>query len=1021
MRIDKKLIICSIFFTLSAALIFNTEKAESRNFSFESRIVNAADQGNLAIVKALLNEGSSLNERGSFETTALHRAVFQNHKEIVDFLIQQGADIDLKDIGGATPLHIAARRGNIEMVKTLIRNGAKIDPEDNDGYTPLHRAVLNDRTALALFLSEAGANIDNQSKSGNTPLMDAIRNKNSFLVEELLISGANKSLKNKNKEDAIDYALRFEDKKINNLLSMKVGEIRRDKALNKSRVIVVKENQKQLPGFIDDDYANIIDGRPRSMASKKQISYSRSSSEIQERMKPVAINSVEVEDELIIDARKANARQNEGKYVSVRKVDRPATFEPSTVSGAGENENSISSVSSSINFPDAMASRTGLPEPIDDEDFIEVAPGITVPKIVLPGSEREKIIEAKIKAREAERSGNIATRSISRSIVTTSNSDEQTTEPVDGIEVSRVPGSINVKKFSGLRSSNEVERKEFEDASIPASMRKRSISSGSRRNNSYPISRKADASSYNKHSTDKDKMIRMGDIESLVDEKVRRIISEKEMGQYEEFNVAGREYKARKMPSNFSSRSLAEDMNSFYAPPGNSGYSHIKDLSKIVKSDNFAGSYLPKSMQNKAYGDFTSARNFGNRFNDSYSSQASSVTSKKLFSKSNDAFKPRSMRSSNIEDSYFNRSQSPQRATNNYRGRRISSSGIESSTNELLSWDGMTENELDRMLYGDDLPEIAENSVSNYQPATRRIFSSGPPTGMQPIYDEPKRPVARQAVQSGSFGSGGPDEFFLQPPNPGQQSDLIVFPKVPAAQVSVNSMQPTVNKQGFDSNLRRPPANNLRLAAINNQSNIMQASLAPVAPGQINQPDSLEGALAVIRSSNNVNSNSLIGTHALVGGFATQQDAQQFFNSISQTLGIVYNYKIAFSTNDNLYYLAIGALADAASGQNVCNIFKGSGKNCSVLSEQQLNSRQISGYNVVDSKNIYSLVGEFRSSSEARQYYMNKAGSRGPDYRIGKAGNIYLLQLGPFANGNEANSICNNYQSQNLRCKVAVQ
>src|SRR5277367_1715499 len=70
-------------------------------------VVNAAEDGDVEKVKALLKQGRSINEQDpsvKFGWTPIIAAIYQNNTNMVRFLLQAGADLNLGDSSGETPL-----------------------------------------------------------------------------------------------------------------------------------------------------------------------------------------------------------------------------------------------------------------------------------------------------------------------------------------------------------------------------------------------------------------------------------------------------------------------------------------------------------------------------------------------------------------------------------------------------------------------------------------------------------------------------------------------------------------------------------------------------------------------------------------------------------------------------------------------------------------------------------------------------------------------------------------------------
>ena len=93
----------------------------------------ASQEGNIEIVKLLLETKADVNEKNNNGDIALIIASRKAHKELVEFLIEKGANINYKGNKGWTSLIQALRKGHIEVVETLIKKGIDICGRDNSG------------------------------------------------------------------------------------------------------------------------------------------------------------------------------------------------------------------------------------------------------------------------------------------------------------------------------------------------------------------------------------------------------------------------------------------------------------------------------------------------------------------------------------------------------------------------------------------------------------------------------------------------------------------------------------------------------------------------------------------------------------------------------------------------------------------------------------------------------------------------------------------------------------------------
>lgn len=110
------------------------------------------------------------NEKGE---TQLHRACIQGNVSMVRRLIDQGHPINIRDHAGWLPLHEASNHGFKDIVELLLDNKASINDKGGtscDGFTPLHDACGNGRLETVELLLERGANATLRNDLGNTPL-----------------------------------------------------------------------------------------------------------------------------------------------------------------------------------------------------------------------------------------------------------------------------------------------------------------------------------------------------------------------------------------------------------------------------------------------------------------------------------------------------------------------------------------------------------------------------------------------------------------------------------------------------------------------------------------------------------------------------------------------------------------------------------------------------------------------------------------------------------------------------------
>ena len=161
--------------------------------SQDSPVADAAMQGDLEAVRALLRGGADVNAAQGDGMTALHWAARLGESELVEVLLYAGAKLDAGTrIGRYTPLHIAAREGRESVVRVLLDAGA--DPgvvTTNSGATPLHLAARSGDQEIVQLLIDHGAEVNATAGSwGQTPLTFAAALNRVGVIEVLLTAGA---------------------------------------------------------------------------------------------------------------------------------------------------------------------------------------------------------------------------------------------------------------------------------------------------------------------------------------------------------------------------------------------------------------------------------------------------------------------------------------------------------------------------------------------------------------------------------------------------------------------------------------------------------------------------------------------------------------------------------------------------------------------------------------------------------------------------------------------------------------
>ena len=154
--------------------------------SQNKQLLDAAESGQLNLVKQAIQGGADVNIVDESGETALMCAALFGYLDIVKYLIKVEADVSAKGTNGNTTLIIAAKSNNVSIVKWLIYEGkAEVDVEDIHGCTALTHAAANGYSDIVKYLIKANVNVNVTTKLvRNTALILAA--KWSFRYSEVL-------------------------------------------------------------------------------------------------------------------------------------------------------------------------------------------------------------------------------------------------------------------------------------------------------------------------------------------------------------------------------------------------------------------------------------------------------------------------------------------------------------------------------------------------------------------------------------------------------------------------------------------------------------------------------------------------------------------------------------------------------------------------------------------------------------------------------------------------------------------
>lgn len=172
---------------LLLALLFISATA-----SGDTRIADAAMDGNREAVHSLLKRKANVNGAQGDGMTALHWAAYWDDVEMMKLLLAAGANVHaVTRVGAIPPLFLACANGSSAALELLLKAGANPNSINANGTTALMMAASSgNANAVKLLLDEgAGANA-REAAHGQTALMFAASLNRAAVIKLLLARGA---------------------------------------------------------------------------------------------------------------------------------------------------------------------------------------------------------------------------------------------------------------------------------------------------------------------------------------------------------------------------------------------------------------------------------------------------------------------------------------------------------------------------------------------------------------------------------------------------------------------------------------------------------------------------------------------------------------------------------------------------------------------------------------------------------------------------------------------------------------
>ncbi|XP_054166319.1 dentin sialophosphoprotein-like [Oppia nitens] len=166
----------------------------SRDSSDRTALHLATVNGNLKIIRSLIEAGANVNVQDGDGKTPIVKAIECQHEDLVQFFLCVGADTELADYEtGNTPLHWALSMGAVRAAQYLLRNARHLDvnKRNNQNETCLHLAVKLPQNCVILEdLIANGTHLDARDDRQKTALMIATDNENLQAINTLVKYGS---------------------------------------------------------------------------------------------------------------------------------------------------------------------------------------------------------------------------------------------------------------------------------------------------------------------------------------------------------------------------------------------------------------------------------------------------------------------------------------------------------------------------------------------------------------------------------------------------------------------------------------------------------------------------------------------------------------------------------------------------------------------------------------------------------------------------------------------------------------
>ena len=201
-------------------------------WSSPEALVVAAEAGDNAILRRLLDAGMPVDGRDARRRTALLAAAHANRVDAARLLIERGADVNAKDALQDSPFLYAGAEGRLEILRLTLAAGADLASTNRYGGTALIPAAHHGHVDAVRELLATTIDVDHVNRLGWTALLEAVilgdgGAAHTEIVRLLVAHGANVNLADAQGVTALAHAEQRGQRAIVELLRRAGATVRR--------------------------------------------------------------------------------------------------------------------------------------------------------------------------------------------------------------------------------------------------------------------------------------------------------------------------------------------------------------------------------------------------------------------------------------------------------------------------------------------------------------------------------------------------------------------------------------------------------------------------------------------------------------------------------------------------------------------------------------------------------------------------------------------------------------------------